>query len=372
MNHRRGLIWCILLKINVDDLRKKIPISYLVSNASKALTNQVNCDVDRCALINGHLKIKLKELIISVFTFHKSKISYIQGVHELGSVFLNLFFECYNSNYSIKREKLSLDSSKLINSCEYKGILNVIKNKQKTTSGKMDLCFRTFERFLFIYSTPFVLKNDYLNQLDLESILLIIAEDLTSLIDINSPILQRIFVCSAEESEPKSSLFMFILPWLITWFTHNITVKSNKLLFILFDNYILNHPLYIIFLIREILIQSQVKLVNYLDQYFTSERLQELTSNEIYPYIHSFFQSIDMSRLPWDDIINNSKNSISNVNIKELRSYKLWNIEKYDNFVDNGLNFLEKPHLSLQYLTIELFIYLGTIIIHFINRFTLL
>ncbi|KAH8582475.1 TBC domain (small GTpase GAP) [Cryptosporidium sp. chipmunk genotype I] len=327
MNDSRRFIWCILLKISIEDINRRISIYNLLRNADKTLINQVNCDVDRCDLPTVNDKLNLKRLVISVFSYRKEHYSYIQGIHEIGKVFLTLFYKYKKSNLSNIKKKLfklvtSSDKFEVVILCK------ILLKKFNTEKGRMDICFKTFDRFLMFYSTPYVYKPDSIAQINLECILSKIVLDILCLLNRRSPTLYNLFTNLKAKDDRESKICMFILPWIITYFSHKISVKENKLIYYIFDHIISNHPLYIIFLVVEIIIQCETRLFDYIKQNFGSELTPNLIQNEIYPFVHFFFQNLDISNLKWKVIINNSHTYLTSTRLNLLNSCYLWEIEK--------------------------------------------
>ncbi|POM82785.1 Rab-GTPase-TBC domain protein [Cryptosporidium meleagridis] len=298
MNDSRRFIWCILLKISVEDINRKISISHLVQNADKTLINQVNCDVDRCDLQSDIDKSNLKRLLISVFSYRRENYSYIQGIHEIGKVFLTLFREYKRSNLAKIKKKMS---KLIVFSERFEAVIlfKLLIKKFNSEKGRADICFKAFDRFLMLYSTPYIYKSDSLAQINLEYILSNISQDLLYLLNKRSSNLYNFFIKLKAKADKESSVCMFILPWIITCFSHNISIKQKKLIYYIFDHIISSHPLYIIFLIVEIIIQSETKLFFYLEQNFGSDVSLNFEENEIYPIVHFFFQNLDISNLKW-------------------------------------------------------------------------
>ncbi|OII74119.1 TBC domain-containing protein [Cryptosporidium ubiquitum] len=337
MSESRRFIWCILLKLSIEDINKKTPIHELVQNADKALINQVNCDVDRCELPSDSDKLNLKRLIISVFSYRKEQYSYVQGIHDIGRVFMSLFCEYKKSKLSIIKKKLKLNQ--IYNNFETNVLCKLLIKKFKTKKGRMDICFKTFDKFLILYSAPYIYKSDSIDQINLEYVLSNIVLDLLYLLNKRSPSLYHFFLNLKAKDDRESKIFMFILPWILTYFSHNISVKQNKLIYYIFDNIISNHPLYIIFLVEEIIFQCKTELFDYIKQNFDSEIAQNNIENEIYPFVHFFFQNLDISSLEWNLIIKNSHKSLSNTRLNVLNSHFLWGIEKeYKNDFKIGLS----------------------------------
>ncbi|CUV07232.1 unnamed protein product [Cryptosporidium hominis] len=327
MNDSRRFVWCILLKISIEDINRKISISNLVQNADKTLINQVNCDVDRCDLQSDIDKLNLKRLLISVFSYRRENYSYIQGIHEIGKVFLTLFHEYKKSNLANIKKKLS---KLIVFSERFEAIIlcKLLIKKFNSEKGRVDICFKAFDRFLILYSTPYIYKSDSLAQINLEYILSNISRDLLYLLNKRSPILYNFFVKLKAKDDKESSVCMFILPWIITYFSHNISVKQKKLTYYIFDHIISSHPLYIVFLIVEIIIQSETKLFDYLEQNFGLDISLNFEENEIYPFVHFFFQNLDISNLKWKVIVSSSRKYLSSTRLNILNSYFLWEAGK--------------------------------------------
>ncbi|TRY50504.1 TBC/rab GAP domain containing protein [Cryptosporidium tyzzeri] len=327
MNDSRRFVWCILLKISIEDINRKISISNLVQNADKTLVNQVNCDVDRCDLQSDIDKLNLKRLLISVFSYRRENYSYIQGIHEIGKVFLTLFHEYKKSNLANIKRKLS---KLIVFSERFEAIIlcKLLIKKFNSEKGRADICFKAFDRFLMLYSTPYIYKSDSLAQINLEYILSDISRDLLYLLNKRSPILYNFFVKLKAKDDKESSVCMFILPWIITYFSHNISVKQKKLTYYIFDHIISSHPLYIVFLIVEIIVQSETKLFDYLEQNFGLDISLNFEENEIYPFVHFFFQNLDISNLKWKVIVNSSRKYLSSTRLNILNSYFLWEAGK--------------------------------------------
>ncbi|EAK90267.1 TBC domain protein (small GTpase GAP), 3 transmembrane domains [Cryptosporidium parvum Iowa II] len=327
MNDSRRFVWCILLKISIEDINRKISISSLVQNADKTLINQVNCDVDRCDLQSDIDKLNLKRLLISVFSYRRENYSYIQGIHEIGKVFLTLFHEYKKSNLANIKKKLS---KLIVFSERFEAIIlcKLLIKKFNSEKGRADICFKAFDRFLMLYSTPYIYKSDSLAQINLEYILSNISRDLLYLLNKRSPILYNFFVKLKAKDDKESSVCIFILPWIITYFSHNISVKQKKLTYYIFDHIISSHPLYIVFLIVEIIIQSETKLFDYLEQNFGLDISLNFEENEIYPFVHFFFQNLDISNLNWKVIVSCSHKYLSSTRLNILNSYFLWEAGK--------------------------------------------
>ncbi|KAJ1615440.1 TBC domain-containing protein [Cryptosporidium canis] len=363
----RRFIWCMLLKINVDDINRRIILHDLVRSADKTLVKQVNCDVDRCNLPNDALKTKLKHLIISVFSYRKEHFSYIQGIHEIGRVFLTLFHEHKQNILDIKKSTFKL--TQFSDNNETIALSKALNMKLSTGKGRMDICFKAFDKFLMAYSTPYIYKHYCLTEINMESTLSKIASDVLHLLNHDSPTLHHFFINLKEKNESESKIFMFILPWIITYFSHNVSMRSDKLLYYIFDHVISNHPLLIIFLVKEILIQCQWELFDFLEKYFGSET-HGSSEHEIYPFVHLYFQNLDISSLKWNAIIDNSHKSLSNSRLSKLNSYDLWNIDNKctQNFKVNLIFRIRASQNTMIYSTL-IFTIFSIAISFFVNEF---
>lgn len=325
MNRSRRFIWCILLKLSIEEINRRIDMHDLVQNADATLIKQVNCDVDRCDLPNDILRLKLKHLIISVFSYRKEYFSYIQGIHEIGRVFLTLFHEYKKTDLSTIKKGIS-KLNHFSNKNETIALCKLLIKKLNTEKGRIDICFKAFDKFLMIYSTPYICKPDNITQINLEYVLSKIVHDILHLLNHKSPVLYNFLINLKEKEERESKICMFILPWIITYFSYNIS-RKHKLIYYIFDNIISNHPLFIIFIVEEILIQCQFRLFDFLEQCFGSEA-SNFVEHEKYPFVHLYFQNLDISSLEWNMIIENAHKSLSNFRINELNSYNLWKVEK--------------------------------------------
>lgn len=351
MKSCRQLMWCVLLNLTLEDLDKKISISELVSNAEKSLINQVNCDVDRCSLEDYNLKNQLKKLILSIFTYQKSRISYIQGVHDIGSVFLMLFVVNSNETKEIDIDSIIFELKFKEHHLEnLKERIDLIQKKLNCEDGRMDLCFKTFEKFLLKYLTPFIYKNNFGTNTSLDEILVCISEDLLYLLSKSSSKLCTLFKNIGLKDDPQSKIFMFALPWLITWFSHNISLEKADLLFYLYDNFVKNEPLYIVFFIEEILIQNHEKLMDFLKIQLNSHFILESAANhDIYPFVHLYFQNLEISNFLWEKIIENSCKSYNKTCEKFLKSRSLWDIKNYNSDNSSNSKFYSKISFSKNY-----------------------
>lgn len=370
MSKCRRLIWCILLKINIEDINRRIVMHDLVHNADTTLIKQVNCDVDRCDLPNDILKLKLKHLIISVFTYRKENFSYIQGIHEIGRVFLTLFHEYKKTDLSIIKKSIS-KLNEFSNKNEMIALCKLLIKKLNTEKGRMDICFKAFDKFLIIYSVPYIYKPDNIAQINLEYILSKIVHDILHLLSNESPVLYNFLISLKEKDESESKVCMFILPWIITYFSYNISNK-HKLIYYIFDNIISNHPLLIIFIVKEILTQCHLKLFGFLGQCFGSETSNFLV-HETYPFVHLYFQNLDISSLEWNMIIENSHKSLPNFRLNELNSYNLWKVEK---MYKNNFKFNKSLRVKLNdnkiICSMLIIIFFSIAISLFINKFDFL
>ncbi|KAK6590459.1 TBC domain (small GTpase GAP) [Cryptosporidium xiaoi] len=342
MNYlNRKILWYVLLDLKRDDLKKKIFITKLISEADESLISQVNCDVDRSIFECDDKKLQLKELILSVFTHNRSCFSYIQGMHDIASVFLELFQSIEDDNKPIIEDIINeLDRlNKIYDICELKELIPVLVKKLESAKGRAVVCFLVFEKFLLKYSTPFIYKKNG-KPSNLDYVLACIGEDLFYLIKMSSPSLFKLLE-STRKNSSDSRTFMFTLSWVITWFSHNISIENTNILFYLFENFINNKPIYIIFFIEEVIIQNYDKLVDFLCLHLGFGNLVNLSpNNDIYPFIHLYFQNLNFNYIEWNSIVEKSRNSFERHKDVAFRSHALWSI-------NSGFSIQEKPVLHI-------------------------
>ncbi|KAH8741681.1 TBC domain protein [Cryptosporidium ryanae] len=342
MNYlNRKILWCLLLDLKKDDLKENIFISKLASEADESLVNQVNCDVDRCLFEDDCRKLQLKELILSVFTSNKFCFSYIQGMHDIASVFLELF-QSKEDDSSPKFEDIieELDKiNKIYDMCQLKELVFSLEKKLRSPKGRSDICFLVFEKFLSKYSIPFIYKKNGKNP-TLNNALNCIGDDLLCLLGRSSPKIFKLFKDTRKDSsDPKT--FMFTLSWIITWFSHNISIENTEILFYLFENFINNEPVYIIFFIEELIIQNYDKLIDFLCSHIGFDNLDDTSSkSDIYPFIHLYFQNLNFNDIEWNSIVGRSKRSFEVNKDISLKSRILWSI-------NSGSNIQENSHLYI-------------------------
>ncbi|OII75629.1 hypothetical protein cand_030590 [Cryptosporidium andersoni] len=323
-NENRRYLWILALDIDLEHMYDDYFLERLVENADRRLYSQIECDISRCLHKGEDLRSNLKNILLAIYSLHKHEFSYIQGIHDIGSVFVSVYLE----DYEILRNENILGKFEQLENIDNK-VYTQIKEKLSTKKGRINICFTLLEKFLLWYSNMFSCNTGQSTEDNLDNVLSAIGMDLLSLINEQDTELSTFMEKLIITQDSISSIFMFCLPWLISWFSHNIPTSDKSIIFRLFDLFLTNPPIFLLHIISQLVIYNKEDLFKYISNEVEVQDLIQNCNYDMYPFFHFYFQSLDLQSQPWEILISRAKKSFDNHNSRFYNSAKFWRCPKY-------------------------------------------